>query len=314
MSFLQERFVVEEQAQKQRLDRYLASLGRWGSRARVQKLIDAGQVLLDGQPARARYLVRAGQMIEVRWQPLEENLQVVPQPMSLNVVYEDQWILVIDKPAGLVVHPTPTHHESTLVHGLLYRWQGRPEGLDPLRPGIVHRLDKDTSGLIVVAKDPETLTSLGRQFQQRQVEKEYLAAVWGIPHRAQGTVDAPIARDPVHRKRMKAVRQGGRTARSAYRVLASRSPVSLLAVFPETGRTHQIRVHLAHIGHPIVGDTLYGRARKLPPGIVLERHALHATRLRFAHPVTGEPLSFHSPLPPDLQPLWNYCVGPADAP
>lgn len=312
MNLLHERLVVDEHGQKQRLDRYLASLGRWGSRTHVQKLIDAGQVLLDGQPARARYLLRPGQTIEIHWRPTDDGLVVRPEPIPLSVVFEDEWLLVIDKPAGLVVHPTPTHSGGTLVHGLLYRWRGRPPGLDPLRPGIVHRLDKDTSGLIVVAKDPHTLAALGRQFHQRRVSKEYMAAVWGVPRASTGTIDAPIARDPVHRKRMKVVRQGGRIARSSYRVLAHRPPISWLAVFPETGRTHQIRVHLAHLGHPIVGDQVYGRARKLPPGVTVERQALHAAALAFAHPVTGEPLSFHSPLPTDLQPLWNYCQSACD--
>ncbi|GIW45258.1 MAG: pseudouridine synthase [Candidatus Binatia bacterium] len=315
MSVLHERFTVDEDARQQRLDRYLASLGRWGSRARVQKLIDAGQVLLDGQPVRARSLLRPGQTIEIRWQPVEEEVTVRPEPMPLQVVFEDNWLLVIDKPAGLVVHPTPTHKGGTLVHGLLHRWQGQqPPGLDPLRPGIVHRLDKDTSGLLIVAKDPETLTALGRQFHQRRVDKEYWAAVWGLPHRASGTVDAPIARDPVHRKRMAVVRQGGRSARSTYRLLVHRHPISWVAVYPETGRTHQIRVHMAHLGHPIVGDSLYGRARKLPAGVTLHRQALHAAALSFTHPVSGERLSFRSPLPPDLEPLWRYCSSDDAAP
>ncbi len=312
MSFLNERLVVDDKGQRQRLDRYLASLGRWGSRARIQKLIDAGQILLDGQPARARYLLRPGQTIEIHWQPASAPLSLQPEPVALEVIFEDEWLLVIDKPAGLVVHPTPTHSGGTLVHGLLYRWQGHPAGLDPLRPGIVHRLDKDTSGLMVVAKDPDTLAALGRQFHQRRVSKEYLAAVWGAVRHPSGIIDAPIARDPVHRKRMKVVRRGGRAARSSYRVLAHRPPITWLAVFPETGRTHQIRVHLAHLGHPIVGDVVYGRPRKLPPGVAVDRQALHAAALSFTHPATGEPLSFRSPLPADLQLLWDYCQNTAD--
>lgn len=309
MTEFHDRLVVDQKGEKQRLDRYLAALGRWGSRARIQRLIDAGQVLLDGQPARARYLLRVGQTIEIHWRPEDDGVTVRPEPIPLDVVFEDEWLLVVDKPAGLVVHPTPTHNGGTLVHGLLYRWQGHPHGLDPLRPGIVHRLDKDTSGLMVVAKDPHTLAALGRQFHQRTVFKEYWAAVWGIPHVRSGTIDAPIARDPVHRKRMRVVRQGGRAARSSYSLLSHRHPISWLAVFPETGRTHQIRVHLAHIGHPIVGDTVYGRARKLPPGVTVGRQALHAAALKFTHPVTGVELAFRSPLPVDLEALWNYCAG-----
>jgi len=307
MRVLSERLIVEDLTQKQRLDRYLAQLGRWGSRARVQKLIDAGCVLLNGQPARSGHLVRPGQTIEVRWQPEEAGLELQPEPIPLNIVFEDEWLLVIDKPAGLVVHPTPTHQGGTLVHALLHHWQGNRPGLDPVRPGIVHRLDKDTSGLLVVAKDPETLAALARQFLHRRVRKEYWAAVWGLPRSTSGTIEKPIARDPVHRKRMTVVQRGGRSARTTYALLCHRPPWSWLAVYPETGRTHQIRVHLAHLGHPIVADPLYGRARKLPEGVAVPRQALHAAALEFSHPVTGESLAFRAPLPEDLQALWEYC-------
>lgn len=303
-----ERIVVEHSARNQRVDRFLAQLGRWGSRARVQKLIEAGQVSVDGQPVRARHLLRPGQTIEVRWQPVEEPLLLQAEPILLNVVYEDEFLMVIDKPAGLVVHPTPTHRGSTLVHALLYHWQGVRPGLDPLRPGIVHRLDKETSGLLVAAKDPDTLTALSRQFQQRTVRKTYLAAVWGVPCPHTATIDAAIARDPVHRKRMAVVRQGGRSARTTYRLLRWGAPISWLAVFPETGRTHQIRVHLASRGHPLVGDPLYGRPCRTPPGVLVSRQALHAAALEFVHPRTGAVLRFSSPLPEDLQPLWDWCT------
>ncbi len=306
--------IIESPSQgpPQRIDRFLAQIGRWGSRARVQKLIEAGYVRINGQPARCGQRLRPGHRIEVLPPPPADEPGLVPEPIPLQVLYEDAWLLVVDKPAGLVVHPAPTHARGTLVHGLLYRWQGQPSGLDPLRPGIVHRLDKDTSGVLVIAKDPETLALLARQFHARTVEKEYLAAVWGKPHRVHATIETPIGRDPVHRKKM-AIRREGRAAWTEYELIRVGDSVSWLRVKPKTGRTHQIRVHLASLGHPIVGDLTYGRARKAPHVPQPTRQALHAHRLAFPHPRSNKPLDFCSPLPPDLVPLWEFCIPFASA-
>jgi 23S rRNA pseudouridine1911/1915/1917 synthase len=295
----------------QRIDRFLAQIGRFGSRARVQKLIEAGCVRIDGQPARCGQRVQPGRRIEVAAPPEPEPSELIPEAIPLTILFEDACLLVVNKPAGLVVHPAPTHSQGTLVHALLHHWQHQPQGLDPLRPGIVHRLDKDTSGLLVIAKDPETLASLARQFLSRTVEKEYLAAVWGRPARTHGVIDKPVGRDPVHRKKMR-IRPDGRAAETRYEVIASAGPVSWLRVWPKTGRTHQIRVHLASLGHPIVGDLTYGRARKNAGVPLPERQALHAHRLCFQHPRSGETLEFCAPLPADLEPLWTFCTSPQD--
>lgn len=301
MSSGRERIEVDERGHRQRLDRHLARLGRWGSRARVQRLIEAGGVSVAGQLGRADTILRSGQIIVVDGLPAEEPLTVEAEAIALGILFEDEWLLAIDKPAGLVVHPAPGHGRGTLVNALLHHWQGTRPGMDPLRPGIVHRLDKDTSGVLVIAKDPDTLTALSKQFQDRSVEKVYLAAVWGRPAAKHGTIDAPIGRNPRHRQRM-AVQGGGRPAQTRYEVIRAGKEICWLRLFPKTGRTHQIRVHLASIGHPIVGDTAYGRARRSP---VASRQALHAERLSLVHPRSGERLTFRAPLADDLQALWD---------
>lgn len=300
-----------EQGPRQRIDRFLAQLGRWGSRARVQKLIQEGYVRMNGQPARCGQVLRPGQRIEVLPHP-GEQLDLRPEPIPLNILFEDPFLLVIDKPAGLVVHPAPSHGRGTLVHALLHHWQGHPEGLDPLRPGIVHRLDKETSGVLVIAKTADILAALARQFQERTVQKEYWAAVWGRPRHARGSVDAPIGRDPVHRKRM-SIRRDGRPAYTEWEVVRASERVSWLRVWPRTGRTHQIRVHLSSIGHPLVGDPLYSRPRRAADVPVPNRLALHARRIAFVHPASGQSLEFEAPLAPDLEALWCSCAPVEDS-
>jgi 23S rRNA pseudouridine1911/1915/1917 synthase len=211
------------------------------------------------------------------------------------VVYQDDGLIVIDKPAGLSVHPGPGHSDGTLVNALLARCPDIKGIGGVIRPGIVHRLDKDTSGLMVVAKTEQAHQSLSAQFKEHRVAKGYLALVIGTVKPADGRVDAPIARDPRHRKRM-AVVMGGREALTRYRVIQRFNEYSLLEVYPETGRTHQIRVHLTYLGHPLLGDGVYGKRSPL-----LDRHFLHAHHLGFRHPTSGEPLEFRSALPDDLQ-------------
>ncbi len=290
---------VERGEARQRLDRFLTALGLWGTRSQVQRLIADGLVRVDGHVAKPGVLLRSGQRIDVAPAPPRAAAGVEPEAIPLSVLYEDAWLLVIDKPAGLVVHPAPGHWQGTLVAALLHRWQGRPAGMDPLRPGIVHRLDKDTSGVLLIAKDAATLAELGRQFRAREVSKEYLALVWGEPRRRQGEVRGAIGRHPVHRKRM-SVRPGGRAAVTRYRVLGASAGVSLVRVMPETGRTHQIRVHLAALGHPIVGDQVYGGGIRRAAELGMRRQALHASAISLRHPATGAPLQTSAPLAPDM--------------
>lgn len=301
----EERLVVDAHAARQRLDTYLAAQKRWGSRARVQRMITQGCVHLDGRVVKPGTVLRDGQTIEVRPPAPEPTARVEPEPIALDVLFEDEWILVINKPAGMVVHPAAGHWRGTLVSALLHHWRGPRPGLDPFRPGIVHRLDKDTSGVLVVAKDAQTLEALGEQFRRREVEKRYLAFAWGRVQAQSGTISEPIGRSPVHRKRM-AVRPGGREAVTRFEVVERFPAVTVLRLFPRTGRTHQIRVHLAAMGHPIVGDVVYGRGR--PARALVPRQALHAEALAFRHPLTGEWLSFTAPLPPDLIALRRRCA------
>ncbi|MCK6553876.1 RluA family pseudouridine synthase [Candidatus Binatia bacterium] len=289
--------VVEAAAAGERLDRFLAARGSWGSRAQVQRLIAAGHVRVDEAVVKAGTLLRVGQRISVVAVPAQlAPAEAAPEAIDLDILYEDDWILVIDKPPGLVVHPAPGNWRGTVVNALLNHWHGPRPGLDPARPGIVHRLDKDTSGVLVVAKDAITLADLAAQFRARKVTKQYVAFVWGRVRKDRGTIAARIGRHPVERKRM-AVRPAGREAVTEFEVLERIDGVTLLRLFPHTGRTHQLRVHLAAIGHPIVGDKLYGHGGR--PSVA-GRQALHAEQLAFRHPRTGAAVAFRAPLPADM--------------
>lgn len=290
----------------ERLDRALAQLFPDVSRTRAQAAIKAGAARVNGQPARASHLLEAGQQIELDASALTSAATLgspdaqppLAEAIPLRVVYEDDHLLVVDKPAGLVVHPAPGHATGTLVNALLAHLPGLEAGDDTSRPGIVHRLDKDTSGLIVIAKDAATHAALAEQMKEHSTVKRYLALVEGRMPAPEGVIEAPIGRDPRHRQRMALVSEinGGREARTRFKVLREARGRSLLELQLETGRTHQIRVHLASVGHPVVGDTVYGRAQlPLPP-----RQFLHATHLEFVHPTTGEWMIFEAPLPPDL--------------
>jgi 23S rRNA pseudouridine1911/1915/1917 synthase len=288
------RLQVSTDSDSTRIDRFVTDRLPDTSRSYVQHLIEAGEVLVNGQAVRASYKVAAGDEIEVRAPRPEEPTEITPAIIPIPIVFEDDDVLVFDKPAGLVVHPAPGHEHGTLVN--ILRWL-RPDIVTPgsERPGIVHRLDKDTSGLIVVAKTERARLSLLRQWQRRDVVKEYTALVNGALPDETATVDAPISRDPHNRKRM-AVVPGGRPAISHLRVERRYSDYTLLDVNIETGRTHQIRVHCAFIRHPVAADTLYGgTARDIP----LQRQFLHARRLQFALP-SGEQIDLEAPLPDDL--------------
>ena len=303
-----ESFTVDGAARLRRIDRYLASLRQLGSRARVQRLIAAGMVSVDGTAAAPDTVVRPGQVITVSG-PLVEAAPTVAEAeeIPLSILFEDDAILVVDKAAGIVVHPAAGNQRGTLVAAVLHHWQGPRPGLDPLRPGLVHRLDKDTSGALVLAKDPDALADLSDQFKRREVKKQYLAIVWGRPAMTAGTVDAPLGRHPVDRKRM-TIRADGRPARTRYEVLASGARMSLVRALPETGRTHQIRVHLASLGAPIVGDAVYGGRRHGSPEPIA-RQALHAEKLTLRHPSRGETMTFAAPLPPDMEVLRAAVLG-----
>jgi 23S rRNA pseudouridine1911/1915/1917 synthase len=301
-------FIADDEAEGQRLDAWLARRLPSLSRSRLQALIDEGHVLLDGARARSSARLRAGQLVRVHV-PAPVPAEPQPEDIPIAVVHEDAHLVVVNKPAGLVVHPGAGTSRGTLVNALLRHVRDLSGVGGVLRPGIVHRLDRGTSGLLVVAKDDETHRSLVRQFAGRTVEKEYLALVHGAPARAAGEVDAPIGRDPVHRQKMSVRAPRGREARTSWRVEERFDGAALLRVRIHTGRTHQIRVHLASIGHPVAGDAVYGgtrtpssrRAAAREALQSLGRPALHAARLSFTHPASGEWLTFEAPLPPDLE-------------
>jgi len=277
-----------------RLDSFIAAAVPRLSRAKAQKLIAESLVTLNGHPARASQKVMPGDKLCITIPPPPDE---TPQPeeIPLKVVYEDDDLLVIDKPSGLTVHPAPGHSAGTLVNALLSRYPDLPTGGDKMRPGIVHRLDRDTSGLILVAKNNAALKNLSEQFRQHQVQKVYLALVKGLLAPQSGTIEAPIGRHAQQRQRMAIVSQG-REAVTEYKVVRYYKGQTLLEVMPQTGRTHQIRVHLAAIGFPVVGDAVYGVKSPL-----FKRQFLHAHCLSFSLPSSGQEASFTSPLPPDLE-------------
>jgi len=292
-----------------RLDTYLASQVEGWSRARLHRLIENEDVLVNGKTAKPSYKLRDGDEIEVELvAPPTDTF--TPENIPLDIIYEDETLVVVNKPAGLVVHPSPGTPSGTLANALAYHFQKLPG--TAVRPGIVHRLDRDTSGLLVVAKTDAALENLSDQFRDRSVYKSYVALVHGRVLSNTGKIDQPLARDPSNRTRMAVVR-GGRNALTLYRVRRAFDRFTLLDVELKTGRTHQIRVHLAWMKHPVVGDETYGGGRdntiqdpRLRAGIrALNRQFLHAEKLGFKHPTTGEFVKFESALP---QPLGNLLV------
>jgi 23S rRNA pseudouridine1911/1915/1917 synthase len=288
---------VEPSFDDVRLDRFVAEAGSGLTRARVAKLIAEGRVIVDGRVAdKPSQKVAAGSAVTVTI-PDAAPSAILAEDIPLTIVYEDASLLVIDKPAGMVVHPAAGHREGTLVNAVLAHCGGSLSGVGGVaRPGIVHRLDKLTSGLIMVAKSDAAHHGLAAQLKSRALSRTYLAVVKGIPKEAAGVIDAPIGRDPKERKRQGVV-EGGRTAVSRYVVLQRLKGAALVQVALETGRTHQVRVHMRHLGHPVLGDVLYSRAAGKDR---IGRQALHAWKLTFVHPVTGETMSFTAPPPPDI--------------
>jgi 23S rRNA pseudouridine1911/1915/1917 synthase len=321
---------VPAEAAGQRLDQFVAAQLEGVSRSRVQLLMEQGDVLVNGEQEKASLKLRGGERITVTGEPRPAPLKAMPEDIPLDVVFEDADLAVVNKPAGMMVHAGSGQNENarskgTLVNALLYRFRKLSSTGGELRPGIVHRLDKDTSGLIVVAKNDSSHAALGDMFASRRIKKTYIALVQGAVERQKGTINAGVGRDPVRRTRMTAQPQeNARSAVSHYEVVRRLSnrfgKFTLVRVRIETGRTHQIRVHMASIGHPVVGDTLYGGAGQLtdqvasqaaqskaarrkaePERLRLGRNFLHAARLEFAHPRTGKLLELEAPLPEELE-------------
>ena len=289
----------------QRLDRYLVSQSGEVSRTSIQQLIVDGAVLVNGRPSKPGYALRTGDEVQIlASKPKDQASAARPQPIPLDVVYEDQDVLVVNKAAGMVVHPAPGHHDDTLVNALLARYPDLQKGTENQRPGIVHRLDKDTSGLIVVARNAAAQAGLAGQMKQHEIVKRYLALVEGVVALDRGSIDAPIGRNPRHRQQMAITATGSREARTHFRVLERFAHHTLLLLELETGRTHQIRVHLKAIGHPIVGDPVYGSGSTMR-GLKLKRQFLHAYQLKFTHPTTGAVITVEAPLSDDLQAVLN---------
>lgn len=297
-------FTVGQSLPLERLDTFLRAQFPAVSRGAIQRLLQEGRIQVNGRAAKPAHHPRAGETISVRWpEPRADRAQ--PEEIPLDILHEDDDLLVLNKPPGLVVHPAAGHPEHTLVNALLHHCAGRLSGIGGVaRPGIVHRLDKETSGCLVVAKNDAAHLKLSEQFAGRQVLKIYQAIVCGRMPRAAGEIIASIGRHPSRRKRMAVTRAGGREARTSYRVLEQLKDVALVELRLHTGRTHQIRVHLEHLGCPVLGDSVYGRRQNLrlkeAGGYVAPRQLLHAAKLAFIHPRTRRRMTFEAPLPDDF--------------
>lgn len=308
-------FVVPSEDDGRRTDVFVARVMDL-SRSRAAKLIEDRFVTVNGQPAKPGRMLKRGETVRVETPP-QTRTELEPEPLAFDVLYQDAYLLVLNKPRGLVVHPAAGHWSGTLVHGLLARGVRLSATGGPERPGIVHRLDRHTSGLMLVATEDRTHRALQAQIQSHTVHREYAALVWGDPPFAEATIDAAIGRHPVDRKKMAVLPHGSagaRGARTDIAVVERFGPVTLVHARLHTGRTHQIRVHCAYAGHPVVGDPVYGSGRILPRVLQsdeaapvrraveqLSGQALHAMRLRFVHPVSNQPMEFRAPLPDDMQ-------------
>jgi len=288
-------FTVEQAQVGKRIDVLLAAIDLGLSRSQAQKLIADGLVLVNGQLTKANYKVRLGDCINIRI-PEPQNLAIVPEAIPLDILYEDRDVIVINKPQGMVVHPAAGNYSGTLVNALLAHCAGELSGINGvIRPGIVHRIDKDTSGVLMVAKNDQAHLKLAAQIKAHSVQRRYLALVYGNIKEERGTINAPIGRHPVDRQKMAVTERLGRHAVTHFTVAERFGDYTLLDVALETGRTHQIRVHMAYIGHPVVGDPKYGPVKN---HFALPGQFLHAYLLGFIHPTTGEYLEFTAPLPP----------------
>ncbi|MDE6249422.1 MAG: RluA family pseudouridine synthase, partial [Paramuribaculum sp.] len=311
------RFVADKGQQLLRVDKFLVERLQNSSRNRVQQAAEAGCILVNGKSVKSNYRVKPFDVVQVVMDRPRYEFEIVAQDIPLDIVYEDEAVLVVNKPAGLVVHPGHGNYDGTLVNALAWHFKDNPDYdvTDP-RMGLVHRIDKDTSGLLVVAKTPDAKTNLGRQFYNKTTRREYVAVVWGVPEPTSGTVDAPLGRNPKDRLQMAVLPQddpNGKHAVTHYEVIESLGYASVIRCRLETGRTHQIRVHMKHIGHPLLNDSRYGgdeilrgeRSAKYRQFVnncftLCPRQALHARTLGFTHPVTGEEMFFTAPVPSDM--------------
>jgi len=312
----QAQYIVGRDEEGLRLDVFLSQKDPTLSRSQAKRLIEEGEARIDEKAVRASHRLRSGEVVSLRKPPPTPS-EVAPEEIPLNVLYEDETLIVVDKPAGMVVHPAAGNPRGTLVNALLFHCRNLSGIGGVMRPGIVHRLDKGTSGLMVVAKSDEAHRHLAEQFKKRRVTKLYTALVHGNVREDEGSVDKPVGRHPVERKKMSTTSRRGKAALTHWKVLERFGRFTLLEAKIETGRTHQIRVHLSAKGHPVVGDTVYGgskRAVEAPARAELKklnRQALHAGRLSFIHPVTGREMTFESPLPGDIAEVIEFLRGKA---
>lgn len=310
------RFVADKGQQLLRVDKFLVLRLEKSSRNRVQQAADAGCILVNGKPVKSNYRVKPLDVVSVVMDRPRYELEILPENIPLDIVYEDEHLLVVNKPAGLVVHPGHGNYSGTLVNALAWHFRDNPDyDVSDPRMGLVHRIDKDTSGLLIVAKTPDAKTNLGKQFFNKTTKREYVAVVWGVPDPQQGTIVGNVGRNPKDRLQMTVFPDGsqGKHAVTHYEVLENLGYVSVVRCVLETGRTHQIRVHMKHIGHPLLNDARYGgdeilrgersaSYRKFVDNCfaVCPRQALHARTLGFVHPATGKELFFSSDVPQDM--------------
>jgi 23S rRNA pseudouridine1911/1915/1917 synthase len=299
-----QRLTIEKSLPSERLDAYLREKFPGLSRGAIQRLIEQGDIRVNGRQVKASHAPRAGEEVELHW-PEPRPAAAQPEELPLTILYEDDALLVLNKPPGMVVHPAAGNEQHTLVNALLHHCAGQLSGIGGVaRPGIVHRLDKDTSGCLVVAKNDDTHLALSAQFASRKVDKIYHAILCGEMERDRGEINAAIARHPSHRKRMAVDDEVGRAARTSYRVLERLNGATLVEAILHTGRTHQVRVHFQFLGFPLVGDQTYGNRQNLRleelTGYAAPRQMLHARQLAFIHPRTGRRLSFEAPCPEDF--------------
>jgi len=289
----QTEIIVADAEVRTRLDTFLASTFHDLSRSRIQKLIKCGEIKVNGNPVKSNYLVQDGDRVLVSV-PAPKELEIQAEPISLEILFEDRDIMVINKPQGMVVHPAAGNYHGTLVNALLYHCKDLSGINGILRPGIVHRIDKDTSGVLVIAKNDHAHNKLAYQIKEHSITRIYNALVHGVVPEPAGIIEAPIGRHPVHRKKMAVVVKNGKHAVTHYQVLERFDRYTFLEIKLETGRTHQIRVHMSYLGYPVVGDPVYGPRKG---NLRLNGQALHARILGFQHPQTGEYLEFEAPLP-----------------